>query len=1296
MVPLSQEYQKLMEDELKSLDKKRSSSRVSFFSSVTSKLMDDSPLGPSYWTNNLTSTVRFSSAVTDMLDLNPDGLFVEIGPHSTLAGPLRQICHAKARPCNYISILSRSKDSRASFLSAIGNMYQNGLPLNFTSLFPEGKAINNLPTYPWDHSGPTYWHEPRVSKFWRSRQYPHHCLLGARAMEAPETEPQWRNVFNLDDESWLADHKIQNDVVFPFAGYVALAGEAIRQVKHLPMGSGYRLRHVVAHSALLLVESTPVEIVTALRPHKLTDGETSEWYEFSVMSLSGGNWIKHCDGRVAALPLARQSTWEAETLSRRVNCTRFYEDLAKVGFVYGPEFRGLTAVTASTTEHSAIGQIAARGLQGPQYFALHPATIDACLQLLLAAQAKGLGRNIGDLCVPTVIEELEIGPDAKETMDAKAWYLYGNSSMPCIECVSDGGKVVLHASGIELHPLGNDDDTGAGGRADIHAAARLQWLPDFDFVETSKLFKPPVSDRAEAQLQEEMVLLCIIESALRVRYLTPSQPHFAKFRDWLNQQVGCANVRAYEMVPDSRRYTDLTSDERQAMIAERVRLLQGKSKEAVTTGMLRIYENVEKFFVGEADTLDVLLQDGILARIYDVIGFDYSAFVRTLAHTRPSLRILEVGAGTGGTTETILRALSADGGVGVPPFANYTFTDVSAGFFPAARERFAYAANLEFKVFDISQEPLAQGFKEGEFDLILAANVIHATPSLRKTLSHLQPLLRPDGMLVMTELCSVSRSPSFIFGNFSGWWLGEADGRPDKPHVSVARWHKELKAVGFTGVETAVYDEDEPYRQCAVVVSKKKQPPTGPQPDSKITLLAVDPEADVPSSLAAALSKKGWDVTPCALGNPLPAGQDILATVDLETNFFERLTPSDFANFKALLGDLTTEKLLWLTPHAQLNCTDPRTAQTIGVARTVRCELGVAFSTLEVSRSEPRLADHVDAVLTKTRQQEDKDNLDADREFAVVDGAICIGRYMPFSLAAEVAEASTRGVPAARLAKRIDIEKPGTLETLVWKAVALPAALADDEVEVAVRATGLNFRDVVYAMGLLAWEGPGKLPLGMEVAGVVERVGASVEGMKPGDRVMAFTYDGGLATRVVVRSCYVLPLADEMSFAEAATIQGCFGTVVYALLDVGRLRRGMTVLVHSACGGVGLAAMQVCRMMGADVYATVGSEKKIEHLVHEFGMTRDRIFNSRDASFLDGVMRETKGVGVDLVLNSLPGELLHASWRCVAKGGSLLELGKRDLTGFGKLDMNPFLDNRSYCGVNMAYLVPERPFVVRE
>lgn len=508
---------------------------------------------------------------------------------------------------------------------------------------------------------------------------------------------------------------------------------------------------------------------------------------------------------------------DASSLVRKVPSARWYDAMEKIGVVYGPAFQALKNIKSSATEHVAAATIAQEDdLHQDPAFLFHPIAIDACLQLLLVAMVKGIGRNFGRLRVPTVIEDLYVSRSAPE-MDVLAVgpnSSSGSSKQPAIE-VTANGKLALRLSGLELTPVDDDGQQLEDGDTvtEPHAAARLEWLPDFDLVDHATLFTPPRSIPEETLIQEEMTLLCMLETADRVRNLKACNWHFEKFRDWLELEIQRARDGTYPIVPkeDAKSFLTLPSAVRDAMIIERYHKLQEVgigSKGAVAIGIKRIYDNCEAIFTGQTDTLDTLMAGDVLTRIYDAVSFGKGDFFKLLAHSRPDLRILEVGAGTGGTTEMILRNLVRLNGL--PPYSVYTFTDISAGFFPQARERFSYAPNMDYRVFDISQNPFDQGFEAESYDIVLAPNVIHATPSLHETLSNLQPLLRPGGLLVLTELCAVARTPNYIFGNFSGWWLGEADGRAQEPYVPVDRWDTELKAAGFSGVDTAVRDAEEP------------------------------------------------------------------------------------------------------------------------------------------------------------------------------------------------------------------------------------------------------------------------------------------------------------------------------------------------------------------------------------------------------------------------------------------------------------------------------------------------------
>lgn len=136
------------------------------------------------------------------------------------------------------------------------------------------------------------------------------------------------------------------------------------------------------------------------------------------------------------------------------------------------------------------------------------------------------------------------------------------------------------------------------------------------------------------------------------------------------------------------------------------------------------------------------------------------------------------------------------------------------------------------------------------------------------------------------------------------------------------------------------------------------------------------------------------------------------------------------------------------------------------------------------------------------------------------------------------------------------------------------------------------------------------------------------------------------------------------------------------------------MLIHSAAGGVGIAAIQVAQMVGATIYATVSSTEKRAYLKSSFGIPEENIFDSRSVTFVADLMRQTGGAGVDVALNSLSGELLHQTWNCVAKWGTMIEIGKRDLVGSGKLDMKRFAESRNYCCIDMDQMTQERPKMI--
>jgi NADPH:quinone reductase-like Zn-dependent oxidoreductase/NADP-dependent 3-hydroxy acid dehydrogenase YdfG/acyl carrier protein len=241
-------------------------------------------------------------------------------------------------------------------------------------------------------------------------------------------------------------------------------------------------------------------------------------------------------------------------------------------------------------------------------------------------------------------------------------------------------------------------------------------------------------------------------------------------------------------------------------------------------------------------------------------------------------------------------------------------------------------------------------------------------------------------------------------------------------------------------------------------------------------------------------------------------------------------------------------------------------------------------------------------------------------------------------------------VPAGDLPWRLEIVEKGSVDGLALRAYA-PQPLAAGQVRIAVRATGVNFRDLAITLGLVE---RGELRIGSDVAGVVAETGPGVSGLAPGDRVVGVAVaDGGFGPLVVTDARTVVPLPDGWTFAQAASVPVAFLTAWYGLVDLAGARRGQKLLIHAATGAVGMAAVTVARQLGLEIYATASPAK--HPVLLGMGLPADHIASSRTAGFADAFPP------VDIVLNALAGELTDASLRLLRPGGRFLEMGKTDI-----------------------------------
>ena len=692
--------------------------RALFFSSVRGIRLDNH-LDAMYWTENLVSPVLFSSAVSELLrHLQSSKICLEIGPHSALAGPLRQIFKAgNDSHSDYVSALVRGQDSVLALLNCAGSMFQYGTSLDFKKIVPMGSTLTNLPRYPWQRTG-RHWNESRLSKDWRFREFPKHDILGERVNAASGSNPTWRNLLRLEDVPWIRDHDISQDIVFPGAGYVAMAGEAVRQLTGL---SDFTVREVNISNALVMCETVAAEVITHLQVARLTTSLDSAWYDFNISSLNGGAWIKHAVGQVRAGSKYEQSCPEIHAMARQIGSNKWYSVMKRVGLNYGPRFRGLREITADVSDRKAVARIDNVIEPKESFYAIHPCTIDFAFQLFSVAVATGLSRRFAQLSVPTYIEELYIKPTGKEILVEVQTELTPRGTFFGDAIGISGGETVLRLKNLKLSPL--TDAADARGD-DPHAAVELVWKPDIRFINNASLIKVVKNIEGLSVMVERMAIACMVESNLLLKEKEPQHVFLHKFRAWLDQVYGQAVRGCYPNVADCREISQMSRTNRRALIETIYEETMSTGAWPVSTAVHRIFHAMEDIFMGNADALEILLKDDVLTKVYDFGQIsDYRDLFVLASHLKPDLKILEVGAGTGGLTSVVLPHIQSQYPYEERNYLSYTYTDISPGFFGPARERFKSYESIEYKVLDVTRDPTEQGFELESFDLIVASNV---------------------------------------------------------------------------------------------------------------------------------------------------------------------------------------------------------------------------------------------------------------------------------------------------------------------------------------------------------------------------------------------------------------------------------------------------------------------------------------------------------------------------------------------------------------------------------------------
>jgi acyl transferase domain-containing protein/NADPH:quinone reductase-like Zn-dependent oxidoreductase len=407
---------------------------------------------------------------------------------------------------------------------------------------------------------------------------------------------------------------------------------------------------------------------------------------------------------------------------------------------------------------------------------------------------------------------------------------------------------------------------------------------------------------------------------------------------------------------------------------------------------------------------------------------------------------------------------------------------------------------------------------------------------------------------------------------------------------------------------------------------------------------------------------------------------------ELERPVLEEISKESFLRLRNIL--IASKRLIWLTGQAISGLPSPNRAICEGLTRVLRVENEDSVI-VTASMEKDRISTLVHDILRLVKGPTFSTSQGYEIAYRKIDGQFYIGRLNAAKDISRVIAENATGVQSkiqpfgAGPPLRMTVETPGLLDSLHFvedESTAEP--LAPDEVEIKVAMVGLNFKDLLLALG----RENGKT-FGNECAGTISRAGSDTA-FSPGDRVCTFTATA-FSSFVRVPAHSVARVPESITLAQAAAVPTQFVTSWHAIYEIASLKQGESFLIHSAAGGTGQVALQMAKLLGAEIFATVGSDEKKRFLIEHYGILEDHIYNSRNSAFAESILQKTNGRGVDVVLNSLSGENLQASWNIIAPYGRFVEIGKKDILANSNLPMRPFSRRATFSAIETGLMSAE-------
>ena len=1301
-----------------------------FYSTVTGdRFEEETGLDARYWWRNVRNAVLFGSAIEAMLR---DGVrrFVEVGPHAILVGYLRNIARAQNLDVQICSLERRQSESADLLTTNILKALAAGVPLSVD--WPVVPRERSLPHYPWNRTMQWLKATPETAGLFAPQDVK--TLLGWPVTQGKFT---WVNRVDTTSMDWIAGHRIDNTVLFPAAGYLETGVSA---------GCAALSEELAEAKAKGRAEAAELVNFSILRGLPIADKE-SHTVRTQVSDDGTLTIESHREGAsepFALLVKARvRSSDTTELRDRSIDPRRlqsqtamptedFYAVLARAGLNYFGAFRSIDALWSMPVESPAdgFGAIVARlkcpetlyanaTLKLPAQLTTQPPLVDAAMQSVFAAVAQ-LHSAATDATLqaylPVFFGRVLMLPEAVPAWSKAVLKRVSPMTLTVdVELYDESGRCVGVMEDLRLRRAPKPARLKPAAYTEVWQTqyASLPRLNATTLSESSSEDEEALKlwDWQDAE-QLAMVLAAAYAHAAveRLEEWLPAEFLFSSgnftsneaLARWLAQVMADAGYAQTRVEDGETLYCAVDEPPYAADVIFQTLMTTYPAYWSVWVRMQRVGKNLAALLAGDVS--------------FDAVRGELPQMIHDLACATPTQ--MKVQKGLARRLQALCQEFGkqSDGAVwlnGLIRAENFERAEtlvaetgdvvhwtVAVNSAKLARAKALFEAKHHVLVVDVDDVPA------GQFAFVVAPDGCGRERAAALAVEKLAGALAPNGFMLTVEEAP-NLIADFVEGSNEEWWEESSNEHPVSRLMDKTTWETVCTKAHLRVADTdAVVQETScaPYFLC-VAQREESEAAAQKTEEKKSTLLLV---VDAAQSEALQLARRLTSAAGESLNVLCAPAVDAQKQLQAEGLHFIEQSVVDYAL------EHPEVPVVSLTDCSQKAAQAPSVslmlAQRFAAQKVKNTWTLVGFANKVCSRALlgfKRVAENElpEAALQWAELEDDaEDSLLALLSW--VTGASVGGVRLPFVpneteigiRRAQKVVPSVRVHPVACAHPENPIELafdvPGKLDRLYWKRVSAKP-LADDEVRIAVRATALNFRDVMWAMGLLPEEalengfsGP---TMGLEAAGVVTETGCRVTGFKPGDEVLAFA-PACFASEIVTREDAVAKKPQALSFEEAAGVPVAFFTAWYAMVEMGRAQEGESILIHGAAGGVGLAAVQIARMLGLTVYATAGTRAKRD-LVRSMGV--EHVYDSRSLAFVEAIRRDTKGAGVDLVLNSLAGNAAEQSLALLSPFGRFLELGKRDFYADNPVFLRPFGRNLSYFGIDVDQLLTQKPRIAQ-